>query len=156
VASLSWTAWPAGRSPLRAAIAAGFLVLLGWTLESMFHAPYFTVLGVLLVWGQIAGFFLPTRYVLTDEGVSVAGLVARKHKAWSDFRSVHADREGVLLSPFPARSRLERFRGLSLQFHDNRDEVMAFVERCVGRPGGADEHVGAERQGEDGGAEGRA
>lgn len=156
MASLSWTAWPAARSPLRAVVAAGFLVLLGWTLQSMFHAGYFTVLGVLLVWGQIAGFFLPTRYDLTDEGVTVSGLVARKRKAWSDFRSFHADREGVLLSPFPGRSRLERFRGLSLQFHGNRDEVVAFVEGRVSPPEGIDGHVGTQGPGPGGGAEGRA
>lgn len=151
---MNWTAWPMIRSPLRAVLAVAFVVLMAWTLQSILHAGYFTLLAVLLVWGQIAGFFLPTRYRLTDETVEVRGLVGRKTKGWSDFRTWYVDKEGVLLSPFLERSRLERFRGLSLQFHDNRDEVVAFVERAMKEVGVSDEHVGDEghdgREGDDG------
>ncbi|MFH1690352.1 MAG: hypothetical protein ABIE42_08955, partial [Candidatus Eisenbacteria bacterium] len=97
----------------------------------MLRTTYFTVVAVLLVWGQVAGFFLPTRFSLTGKGVAVSGLVSRKEKGWGDFRSYYVDREGLLLSPFIERSRLERFRGVSLQFHGNRDEVVAFVERMM-------------------------
>jgi len=142
VAELSWTAWPVTKSPARAAVAVGFLALLGWALQTTSHTGYFTLLGVLLVWTQIASFFLPTHYTLSDEKVLVAGLVGRKEKAWSEFRSFLADRDGMLLSPFPGRSRLERFRGLSLQFHGNRDEVVAFVQRNIPRPEVSNEHVG--------------
>ena len=145
------------RSPYRAIAAVLFLALVAWTLQTWFHAGYFTVLAVLLLWGQVAGFFLPTRYTLTDDTVTVRGVVARREKAWTDFRSYLVDREGVLLSPFAERSRLERFRGLSLQFHGNRDEVIAFVESAMARrreaaePGGAAEGGGKpDREGESG------
>lgn len=140
---------------MRAAVAVGFLALLGWALQNTFHTGTFTVLGVLLVWAQIASFFLPTRYTLSDEKVTVAGLVGRKEKAWSEFRNFLVDRDGVLLSPFPGRSRLERFRGTSLQFHGNRDEVVAFVERNVPRPEVSSAHVGDAGQA-GGGEAGRA
>jgi hypothetical protein len=121
------------RSPYRATAAVLFLALVAWTLQTWLHAGYFTVLAVLLLWGQVASFFLPTRYTLTDDAVTVRGLVTRREKAWSDFQSYLVDREGVLLSPFAERSRLERFRGLSLQFHGNRDQVIAFVEGAMAR-----------------------
>lgn len=121
------------RSPVRAVLAVAFVVLMSWTLQTVLHAGYFTVLAVLLVWGQVAGFFLPTRYRMTDEVIEIRGLVARKTKSWSDFRTWYVDREGVLLSPFLERSRLERFRGLSIQFHDNREDVLDFVERAMAR-----------------------
>ncbi|MCK4408913.1 MAG: hypothetical protein KAW67_02440 [Candidatus Eisenbacteria sp.] len=140
--SLSWTSWPMLRSPVRAVLAVAFVVLMAWTIQSMFRTTYFTVVAVLLVWGQVAGFFLPTRFSLTDERVSVRGLVSRREKDWSEFRSHYVDREGVLLSPFVERSRLERFRGVSLQFHGNRDEVVAFVEHMMAR--GDDTGDGAE------------
>ncbi len=119
------------RSPVRAVAGLAVIALLAWTLQSWLETGYFTVLAVLLLWGQVAGFYLPTHYSLTDESVFVRGLVSRKEKSWSEFRSFHKDREGVLLSPFVGRSRLERFRGVSLQFHGNRDEVMAVVERMI-------------------------
>jgi hypothetical protein len=138
------------KSPWRAVAAVAIIGLLGWTIQSLTRNAFFTTVGLLLVWGQVASFFVPTRYALTDENVLVRGLLAKKEKPWSGFRSYHVDREGVLLSPFVGRSRLERFRGLSLQFHGNRSEVMSFVERVMGGPGGAAGHVGDEGQGGDG------
>jgi hypothetical protein len=147
VNELRWTAWPVVRSPWRAAMAIAIIGLLGWTIQSVARNWFFTAVGLLLVWGQVASFFVPTRYALSDEKVIVRGLLARKEKPWSDFRSYHLDREGVLLSPFVGPSRLERFRGLSLQFHGNKGDVMAFVERAMGGPGGRAGDVGAEGQG---------
>lgn len=134
------------RSPYRAAAAVGFMVVVGWFLQSWLKTGYFTVVALLLVWGQVAGFFLPTRYELTDETVSVRGLVSRRVKGWGEFRSYHVDREGILLSPFVGESRLARFRGMSLQFHGNRDDVIAFVERAMGHEKEPDERVGDEGQ----------
>jgi hypothetical protein len=129
------------RSPVRAIIAVAFVALMAWTIQSWFRTTYFTVVAVLLVWGQVAGFFLPTRFALTEGGVTVRGLVSRRQKGWSEFRSYYVDREGILLSPFTERSRLERFRGVSLQFHGNRDEVVAFVEGVMsaGEPPGSED-----------------
>jgi hypothetical protein len=137
------------RSPVRAAVAVAFIVLMAWTIQSLFATTYFTVIAVLLVWGQVAGFFLPTRFSLTEEGVSVRGLVSRREKGWDEFRSHYVDREGLLLSPFLERSRLERFRGVSLQFHGNRDEVIGFVERMMGRGAGQDGRQEADGGGEE-------
>jgi len=131
--SLSWTSWPMLRSPVRAVLAMAFIAVMAWFIQSLFETTYFTVVAVLLVWGQVAGFFLPTRFELGDDGVYVRGLVSRRKKPWGEFRSYYVDREGLLLSPFEERSRLERFRGVSLQFHGNRDEVVAFVERVMER-----------------------
>jgi hypothetical protein len=135
------------KSPWRAAAAVAIIGLLGWTIESLTGNALFTTVGLLLVWGQVASFFVPTRYALTDGSVLVRGVLAKKEKPWSDFRSYHVDREGVLLSPFRGRSRLERFRGLSLQFHGNRSDVVSFVERVMGSSGGAAGDVGDEGQG---------
>ncbi len=155
MSELAWTAWPMRRSPVRAGLGIAFIALVAWTLQSWLGTPYFTIIAVLLLWGQVASFYLPTRYRLTEEGVSVRGAVARRERPWSDFRSFFVDHDGVLLSPFIERSRLERFRGLSLQFHGNRDAVVAFVEEKI--PSEAmDAAVGDEGREEDGGDEGEA
>jgi hypothetical protein len=119
------------RSPFRAAAAVGIMVLVGWTLQTWLHVTYFTVVALLLIWGQVASFFLPTRYVLSETGVHVRGVLTKKTKEWREFRSYYRDSEGILLSPFVGRSRLERFRGVSLVFHGNGEEVASFVERAM-------------------------
>lgn len=155
MSELAWTAWPMRRSPVRAALGLAFIALVAWTLQNWLRTGYFTVLAVLLLWGQVAGFYLPTRYALTDEGVSVRGILAKREKTWEDFRSHFVDRDGVLLSPFIGRSRLERFRGLSLQFHGNRDEVIAFVRAKLGTEDG-DALLGDEGREESGAGGGEA
>ncbi len=148
MSELSWTAWPMQRSPVRAIIGLLFIALVAWTLQSWLRTGYFTIVAVLLLWGQVAGFYLPTRYALSDDRVSVRGVVAKREKEWSDFRSHYVDNDGVLLSPFIGRSRLERFRGLSLMFHANREEVVAFVEGKLGA-GEDDAVLGDEGSSED-------
>jgi len=133
-------------SPVRAAIAVAFVVVVAWFLQTWLDAGYFTILAVALVWGQVAGFFLPTWYSLTDEGVFVRGLLSKRQKPWSEFRSYYVDHGGVLLSPFPVPSRLARFRGLSLQFHGNREQVVAFVEERLKEREDDDADVGDEGQ----------
>ncbi len=155
VSELSWTAWPMQRSPFRAMMGLAFIALVAWTLQSWLHAGYFTIVAVLLLWGQVAGFYLPTRYTISDDRVAVRGIIAKREKEWVDFRSYFVDRDGVLLSPFIGRSRLERFRGLSLMFHANREEVVAFVEAKLGA-GEDDAVLGDEGSTEDGGEGGEA
>jgi hypothetical protein len=138
-------------SPGRAALAVVFIALVAWTLQSIFHTGLFTVVAVLLVWGQVASFFLPATFTLTREKVAAKGLVSKKEKAWTEFRSYYVDPGGLLLSPFVVRSRLEKFRGFSLQFHGNRDEVVAFVEMMMGQAGEREDDVGDEGPREGGG-----
>ncbi len=144
------------RSPVRAAVAIVFLGLVGWTLQTLFHTGFFTIVAVLLLWSQVAVFFLPTKYTLTSETVTVKGIVSKKEKDWDEFRSYYTDPNGLLLSPFVERSRLEKFRGVSLQFHGNRDEVISFVETIMRPRLRGDTDVGDAGQGARGGEAGRA
>ena len=81
-------------------------------------------------------YLLPTTFSLDDEGVASRFLAFKRRKAWKAFRSYYRDRNGVLLSPFPAPSRLENFRGMYLIFGDNADEVMAHVRTKIAMEGG--------------------
>jgi len=64
----------------------------------------------------------------------VKTLITRFERPWNTYRSHWPDRNGVLLSPFPRRSRLENFRGLFVRFENNREDVVAFVRRYVPPP----------------------
>jgi hypothetical protein len=85
------------------------------------------VLSALLLLGSLNSFFLPTTYTLSNEGITVKRVFGTTQRDWAAFRSYRMDSRGVLLSPFSQPSRLEGFRGVYLQFQDNREEVMAVV-----------------------------
>jgi hypothetical protein len=66
--------------------------------------------GVLLI--STASFWLPTRYVIDDDGVSVSRISGYHRRRWRDLRRYSFGSRTVLLSPFAKPHRLDRFRGV--------------------------------------------
>lgn len=81
--------------------------------------------GVLLLSGWT--FFLPVTFVMDGEGVKKKSIFGTEKKKWKQVKSIVPDRYGVLLSPFPQPTRLAKFRGLSVQFSNNREEVLEYI-----------------------------
>jgi hypothetical protein len=136
---ISWRVWPLKRSVTRSILVLVFVILVLYSVQSFMGEAFFTaVLGVLFL-AQLSAFFLPTHYKLDEDGVEVWRLGTAKKKPWTEFRSFYADSGGVLLSPFPTRSRLEKFRGISLMFAGNRREVIDFVRSRIEEADGSTE-----------------
>lgn len=131
-ALLRWRSIPARRSRTSTLLVV-LIVLAVPLLLFVWYGPFFGILGFLIMGGSLSSFFLPTDYCLTDQSVYRHYLGIRQKRAWSEFRSFHPDRNGVLLSPFARPSRLENFRGLYLRFEGNRDDVLAVVREMVHR-----------------------
>ncbi len=135
-AELAWTSHPLKQSLRKSLLLAGVLLLTGvaiylntgavsWALGSM---------GLLLL--GVHDFILPTRYRMTTEVAESRSLGYRRNKRWSALRSYHADKNGVLLSPFPTPTRLDTFRGLYIRYSGNKAEVLAFVRDRLKERGG--------------------
>lgn len=92
------------------------------------HSLFWIVFAALVLILAARQFFLPTSYKLDAEGVEIQFLFYRRYKPWKNLRSYYRDKNGVLLSPFPTRSRLENFRGMYLIFNDNADAVLEFIQ----------------------------
>ncbi len=93
-------------------------------------------LAVLILFGSLAGFYFPTRYIFCDDHLLIKTKVHSLTKQWSLFRSYYPDKNGVLLSPFGHPTRLENFRGTYVKFERNRDRVMAIVRAKITYPEG--------------------
>jgi hypothetical protein len=126
-AELVWVVHPMRRQHAKTALLIAVLALtaafiylntasLGWTAASL----------LILLFG-VLDYVVPVTFSLTDWGVESKLVFYRRRKPWSMLRSYHLDRNGILVSPFPARSRLETFRGLYLRFSGNRDDVVGFI-----------------------------
>ena len=137
--SLEWVSLPARNNPKGLFLAAGTILLAGLAVGLLARtwgadpeaSLWWGVFSVALLFISLRGFFLPTRYRLDSEGVTVKEPLFTRNKPWSDLKSLHVDRHGVLVSPFSFSTRLENFRGLYLRFAGNRDDVLAFCERHV-------------------------
>lgn len=90
--------------------------------------------GILLTF-SLRNFFLPIRYRLDNEGISVKEFLYNRQRNWDQCKSFYPDRFGVLVSPFAFRTRLENFRGVYLRFSGNKKEVLAFCQRHINASG---------------------
>lgn len=131
---LAWRSHPARRHPGRAAAVVVFHLVLCGLLAQYTQSLGFAVVLTLVLFISLSAFFFPTRYHLSEQGIRVKTLITTFERPWSTYRSHWPDKNGVLLSPFPGRSRLENFRGLFVRFEGNREEVLAFVKRFVAPP----------------------
>ena len=87
---------------------------------------------------SLGRYLLPTRYELREDGAVVWFLGRGRLVPWGEVKRVEVGHEGVFLSPFARRSRLDSFRGTFLRFNGNRDEVLGFVhEKVAAAQGGA-------------------
>lgn len=136
---LQWTCHPVKRKPLVSVVVSLFIVALAVFVYWATMSNWFTVLAVVILLASLGKFYLPTKYRLSDKGITVKSTTQTLRKDWSLYRSCYPDKNGVLLSPFVGPSRLENFRGLYLMVGDNLDEVVAFVKERIKRAHEADQ-----------------
>lgn len=72
--------------------------------------------GATLILLAAREYLLPIRYGITERGVVATAPLSRMELQWKDVRRTVWRREGLLVSPLPAPSRLDSFRGVYLRF----------------------------------------
>ena len=128
---LSWSTQPAKARPLVTTLVIVFLIVLAVLVYLLTYSAIFTVIAALILYGSLTQYFTKTTYEFTDTKVRVKYVVNKIVKEWAQYRSYYADKNGVLLSPFPGPSRLENFRGLFIRFAGNKDQVMEIVRQKI-------------------------
>lgn len=127
--SLSWVSHPAKARKLATTLVVIFLLMVYILVFEITHSMIMVVLAILLFTMSLSTYFFPTRYEITAEKVIIRYMFTTVQKDISSFRSYYCDKNGVLLSPFVGPSRLENFRGVYLRYHQNKDEVDAFIKQ---------------------------
>ena len=128
---LVWSVRPCARNRWLAAAVGLFVLAMSLAVQVLFGSPWWGALALVLLGLSVAPYYLGATYTVAAEGASAAGPFGTHRRTWGELRGCFADADGVLLSPFAKPSRLAYTRGLYLRFADNRDEVMACVERCM-------------------------
>ena len=95
--------------------------------------------ALLLMAGAVSEYLLPTRYRLTEAGAFADGGIGRLALPWKAVRRVVPLRSGILLSPLPAPSRLDSFRGILLRCAPDgepgsRAEILTITAQFVPPP----------------------
>jgi hypothetical protein len=125
---LSWRSVPSLEYPGRSVVALAALGATAAAIYFLWQSPVLAVVGAVVLLASLHGHFLPRRYELDDEGVTVSVMWWNKRRPWDHFHAYYADRFGVMLTTFSYPSRLDTFRGVNLRFgRANRDDVITFV-----------------------------
>jgi hypothetical protein len=93
----------------------------------LLYGPFYAFLALAILTASLGTYFLPTDYTLYDGGIETRFLGNVRRFRWAQYRSFYVDPNGVLLSPFARRSRLENFRGIFLRYDGNQGEVLAVI-----------------------------
>jgi hypothetical protein len=88
-------------------------------------------LGFLLLFSFTAVIYLPVRYKLDNNGVTVTFLGAASFRPWKHYRNFYVHGTGVHLTTMPKPSGLDPFRGHFLQYSGNREAVVSYIKAHV-------------------------
>ena len=138
---LAWTTHPIKKRPLAAVLVSLFILLIPFIVLSITSSKIFGFLSLVVLFASVAKFYFPTYFTLTDSEAIIKSSTQTIRKKWSEFRSYYPDKNGVLLSPFIDKSRLEIFRGIYLIFDNNSDEVMEIIKQKISMDTEGDESV---------------
>ena len=128
---LEYVCHPAGRDIRITILTTVFIIICVVLVWLISYSPLLVGLAILILFGSLTGFYVPTRYFFYSDHIIVKTTLQSLHKEWSQFRSYYPDKNGVLLSPFGHPTRLENFRGLYVKFAGNRDRVMEIVRSKI-------------------------
>ena len=133
---IEWVSHPAKKRPLVTVLVTVFILLIAIGIYTWTYSLIFTALTTMILICSLAGFYFPIRYQFFDNNLMIKYTVTTIKKEWSQFRSYYADKNGVLLSPFPDPSRLENFRGVFLRYgygDCDREKIVHFVKSKIKR-----------------------
>ncbi len=130
--TVEWVSWPAKERPGATAALVAIMLVSAFAASVMMGNIWWGVIGIALLSLSMWSYFLPVEFVMNSAGVSKKSLFGNEVRKWREVRSIVPDANGVLLSPFKEPSRLAKFRGLSVQFSGNREEVLEFIRARIG------------------------
>ncbi|MEK7309474.1 MAG: hypothetical protein AAB038_01495 [Planctomycetota bacterium] len=129
---MEWTTHPFKAEPKKSVFLVIIILLICLLTLLTTESIGYALVALLLLVFSMRQFFLPTVYTLNAEGVEVKFSGATKKKPWSYFQSYYEDRNGILLSPFKEKSRLEAFRGIYLiSSGGNKPQIVEFIKQHI-------------------------
>ena len=112
---LEWRTHPLRREPKRLPVLLLTFALGASCVWMMFGALPPVLAALALMAMAVSEYLFPTRYRLNETGATAEGGAGKLKIAWKETRRIVSLQNGILLSPLPAPSRLDQFRGILLR-----------------------------------------
>ena len=128
---LSWKIHMARRNPSRAIAVAILIIICSYFIFYTMEDFFFTFISTIVLIIMVIPYYLPTTYILTEEGVRRKMLFSNQSRAWSEFNRYDSDKNNVKLYTMKQSSRLDNYRSFLLICNKNKDEVMKIVQENI-------------------------
>jgi len=129
--TLEWVSFPMRERPKATVALVAIMLVSSFAASVMMGNIWWGIIGLALLFLSMWNFFLPVEFVMDSTGVRKKSPFGTEVKKWEEVRSIVPDANGVLLSPFKEPTRLAKFRGLSVQYSGNREEVLEFIRARI-------------------------
>ena len=129
--TLEWISFPMKERPKATVALVAIMLTSSFAASVMMGNIWWGVIGLALLFLSMWNYFLPVEFIMDSTGVRKKSPFGTEVRKWKEVRSIVPDANGVLLSPFKEPTRLAKFRGLSVQFSGNREEVLEFIRARI-------------------------
>jgi hypothetical protein len=116
-------------------VVLALVIVVSILLATWMRSPFWGIFAAGALFLSLEAFFLPTRYEIGPEGISVRKVFSRTTVEWQRVRRVYEDRNGLTLSPFRRRSFMEPYRATRVLFDGGDRERIRAAVRAGLRPG---------------------
>ena len=98
--------------------------------HTQFESALFGFVALVLLTASMSRYFFPTRYTIDPTNFTVSHAGMNRTYIWSDFRRAVLHPDGIFVSPFAKKNRLDSFRGQFLRTPHSQ-EIYNVVQQYI-------------------------
>jgi len=126
---LSWKIHMAKRNPAKAVSVLILILICAYFIHFTMEDFFFTVVAVFVLLIMVLPYYLPTTFVLTENGITKKMLLSKQNRSWKEFNRYDLEKNIIKLYTMKKKSRLDNYRSFLLICNKNKDEVLTIVEK---------------------------
>ena len=132
LAMYSWRNWPLKEEPLWKSLLLAFLIAgAAFTVSFGFDETASGIVSFVLLALSLGKYWVPSYYLVDENGISIKRLWFEKKRSWQSFRRVVCDDSGIFLGVSDRPSPLDSFRGESINCPEKVTEIYEFAKRKI-------------------------
>ena len=118
----------ARHNPSRAIAVAILILICSYFIYYTMEDFFFTLIATFVLIIMVIPYYLPTTYLLTEEGIMRKMLFSKQSRAWSEFNRYNSDKNTIQLYTMKKSSRLDNYRSFLLICNKNKEQIIKIVE----------------------------
>ena len=128
---LTWKIHMARRNPARAVSVMVLILICAYFIHYTMEDFFFTLVTTFVLIIMVLPYYLPTTFILSEEGVVKKMLFSTQTRSWSEFNRYAVEKNIIKLYTMKKESRLDNYRSFLIICSKNKDEVIKIVQERI-------------------------